>query len=96
MQHYELMAIINPDVTEEGISNLLEKMTGLITQRGGAMIKVDRWGKRKLAYPIQHYREGDYVVAQFELEPSKMGELEAGLKVTTEELLRHLLVKLGE
>ena len=94
MQRYELTAIISPDVTEEGIGNLLERMTQSITQSGGAMIKVDRWGKRRLAYPIQHYREGDYVVAQFELEPSKTAELEASLKLW-EELIRHLLVKLG-
>ncbi len=94
MQSYELTAIISPDVTEEGISNLLERMTEFVTQSGGTIIKTDRWGKRKLAYPIQHYREGDYVVVQLELEPSKTAELEDSLK-RWEELIRHLLVKLG-
>lgn len=94
LQRYELVVIIDPEVTEESIPAALDKMTGFITQRGGAMLKVDRWGRRKLAYPIKHHREGDYVVAQFELEPNKTGELEASLRLA-DEFLRHLLVRMG-
>lgn len=94
LQRYELVVIIDPEVTEESIPAALDKMTGFITQRGGAMLKVDRWGRRKLAYPIKHHREGDYVVAQFELEPNKTGELEASLR-RADEFLRHLLVRMG-
>ena len=94
LQRYELVVIIDPEVTEESIPTVLDKMTGFITQRGGAMLKVDRWGRRKLAYPIKHHREGDYVVAQFELEPNKTAELEASLGLA-DEFLRHLLVRMS-
>lgn len=94
MQHYELAVIINPDVTEENIPSVLDKMTQFISQMGGATIKVDRWGRRKLAYPIKHYREGEYVVTQFELEPDKAGELKASLRLS-EEFLRYLLIRLN-
>lgn len=94
MQRYELAVIINPDVTEENIPSVLDKMTQFISQMGGATIKVDRWGRRKLAYPIKHYREGEYVVTQFELEPDKVGELKASLRLS-DEFLRHLLIRLN-
>ncbi len=94
MQRYELAVIINPDITEENIPSVLDKMTQLISQLGGATIKVDRWGRRKLAYPIKHYREGEYVVTQLELESNKAGELKASLRLS-DEFLRHLLVRLN-
>jgi small subunit ribosomal protein S6 len=94
VQRYELAVIINPDVTEEDIPSVLDKMTQFISQMGGTTIKVDRWGRRKLAYPIKHYREGEYVVTQLELEPNKAGELKASLRLS-DEFLRHLLVRLN-
>lgn len=94
MQRYELAVIINPDVSEESIPSVLDKVTQLISQMGGATIKVDRWGRKKLAYPIKQYREGEYVVTQFELEPDKAGELKASLRLS-DEFLRHLLIRLN-
>ena len=94
MQRYELAVIINPDVTEESFPDVLDKITRFINQVGGAAIKVDRLGRRKLAYPIKKYREGDYVVAQFELEPDKAEELKASLRLS-DEFLRYLLVRLN-
>jgi small subunit ribosomal protein S6 len=94
VQRYELAVIINPDVTEDDIPIVLDKMTQLISQMGGATIKVDRLGRRKLAYPIKHYREGEYVVTQLELESSKAEELKASFRLS-EEFLRHLLVRLN-
>jgi small subunit ribosomal protein S6 len=87
------MVVISPDIAEEDIPGTIDKVTQFITQRGGAVTEVERWGRRKLAYPIKHHREGDYVVARFELEASKIRELEASLDLP-DELLRHLLVKL--
>ena len=94
MQRYELAVIINPDVSEEDIPSVLDKMNQFISQIGGATITVDRWGRKKLAYPIKHYREGEYVVTQLELESSKAEELKAGFRLS-EEFLRHLLVRLN-
>jgi small subunit ribosomal protein S6 len=55
-------------------------------------VNVDRWGKRKLAYPIKTRLEGNYVVTHLRMEPTQTAELEASLRLT-EEVLRHLLVK---
>jgi small subunit ribosomal protein S6 len=53
---------------------------------------VEKWGKKKLAYPIKHFLEGNYVLTRFKVSPAQCKELEANLKIT-EEVLRHLLIK---
>ena len=53
-----------------------------------------RWGKRKLAYPIEHFTDGNYVLTQFKLKPELSKELEASLRIS-EEVLRYLLIRLG-
>jgi small subunit ribosomal protein S6 len=88
------MVIISSELSEEDILNAIDKITQFITQKGGNIIGVERWGRRKLAYPIKHHGEGDYVVAQIELEPSKARELEGKFRLS-EEYLRHLLIRLG-
>ncbi len=95
MRRYELMVIVSPELPEEEVPNAVDKISQFITQKGGNIIGVERWGKRRLAYPIRHYGEGDYVVAQFELEPGKIRELEASFRLA-EEYLRHLLIRLED
>ena len=68
------------------------KVRGVIEAGGGTLLKVDNWGKRKLAYEVKHQKEGSYVLQDFQLEPDRIPELEAGLKIT-EEVLRHLIVR---
>ena len=95
MRDYELIVIISPDVDEENISGTIDKVSDFITSRGGAITEVDHWGKRKLAYPIDRYSEGNYVLSRFKFEPGRAAELEANLKIS-EKILRHLLVRLGD
>jgi small subunit ribosomal protein S6 len=64
-----------------------------INSKGGEVTQVDRWGKRKLAYPINRCREGNYVVSRFKIKPGMTAELEANLKMS-ETILRHMLVRL--
>jgi small subunit ribosomal protein S6 len=90
-----MIIIINPDVTEEDIPGTIDKVSEFITSRGGEITEVDRWGKRKLAYPINHFREGNYVLTRFKFEPGMTAELEANLKIS-EMVLRHMLVRLGD
>ena len=59
------------------------------------MTEVNRWGRRKLAYPISRYTEGDYVLTQFKLDPTQVADLEANLELT-EEVIRHLVVRMEE
>lgn len=58
MRKYESVYIIRPTLEEEQIKALVEKFTNLISDQGGQVEKVDEWGKRRLAYPIQDFKEG--------------------------------------
>ena len=93
LRDYELVAIISPEVADEGLDGVLDNISRLITQDGGTVDEVDRWGKRKLAYPIKHFLEGNYVLFRCKMKATSGKELEASLKIS-EEVLRHLLVKL--
>ncbi len=95
MRDYELIVIVSPEVPEEELPTHLDKISEFITNKGGSVTEVERWGKRKLAYPINHFREGNYVLTRFKLEPGTTAELEANLRIS-ERILRHLLVRLGE
>ena len=72
----------------------VDKISQIITERGGVVSSVEQWGKRKLAYPIEHFTEGSYVLIKFRFRPALCQQLEAGLRISAE-ILRHLLVKLG-
>jgi len=93
VRDYELIFIISPEVAEEKSDTIIDNVSQLITGGGGAISDVERWGKRKLAYPIRHFMEGDYVLTRFQSKPALGKELEANLRIT-EEILRHLLIKI--
>jgi len=95
LRDYELVLIISPEVMEEKISATIDNITQFITGKGGVISDVEQWGKRKLAYPIKHFMEGNYVLAQFKLKPKLTKELTANLQIS-EEVLRHLLINLGD
>jgi len=92
LRDYELAVIINPEVEGEKLEAAIENISQFITQEGGAVSGVDRWGKRKLAYPIKSFMEGYYVLTQFKMKPASGKELDARLRIS-EEVLRHLLIK---
>jgi len=92
LRDYELIVVISPEVAEERFEAVLDNIKRFITARGGVVSDVQQWGKRKLAYPIKHHIEGNYVLTQFKMKPESGKELEANLRIS-EEVLRHLLVK---
>jgi len=92
---YELVLIISPEVAEEKHDTIIENISRFITDRGGVISGVEKWGKRKLAYPIKRFVEGDYVLSRFKLKPASSKELEANLRIS-EDIMRHLLVKVGD
>ena len=92
MREYELVLVIDPELEDEQASAAVDRMTQFVASRGGEMIDVNPWGKRRLSYPIKSRREGNYVITHFRMEPSQTAELEASLHLS-EEVLRHLLVK---
>jgi small subunit ribosomal protein S6 len=94
LHKYEMVMIIHPEVAEEKFEANIDSVSRYITGKGGVVSDVQRWGKRKLAYPIKHFMEGSYVLIQFTLKPDFCKELEANLRIS-EEVLRHLLIKLN-
>ena len=95
MSDYELVTIISPEVDEEGMANIIDKVGKSISDRGGIVDGVNKWGRRKLAYPIRKFMEADYVLTRFKLEPKLIKEVETELKAS-EGTLRHLVIKAGD
>lgn len=93
MRDYELVVVISPDVEDEQVTATVDRLQQFVLERGGEVRQVDHWGRRKLAYPIDRYLEGNYVVTQFRLHPGRVRELESSLHLS-EEVIRHLVVKL--
>jgi len=93
LRDYELVLIISPEVVEEEFDAAIDNVSQFITERAGTISDVERWGKRRLAYPIGHFVEGSYVVSRFRLKPALSKELEANLQIS-EEVLRHLLIRI--
>lgn len=92
MRKYELMYIIRPDVEQEATKNLVEKFQNLITNNGGEIEKLDEIGKRRIAYEIEDFHEGYYVLTYFQSEPTLIAELERVLRIT-DGVIRYLIVK---
>jgi len=95
LRDYELVFIISPEAEEEKMGAAIDNVTQFITGKGGTISEVEQWGKRKLAYAIKHFTEGNYVLARFKMKPELTKELEASLQIS-EEVLRYLLVKLED
>ena len=93
LSSYEMVYIVSPEVDDEALESRIESISQFISGRNGVVDEVDKWGKKKLAYPIKHFLEGNYVLTRFKVGPAQCKELEANLKIT-EEVLRHLLIKL--
>ncbi len=94
LRDYELVLIISPEVPGEKFDAVIDNVSQFITGKGGIISDVEQWGKRRLAYPIKHFEEGSYVLSRFKLKPTLGKELEANLQIS-EEILRHLLIKLS-
>ncbi len=95
MRDYELVFIVNPEIADDDIEKVSQKVSQLVANNGGEVSEVNPWGRRRLAYPIDRHREGFYVAAKLRLNPTASSELERSLRLT-EEIIRYLLVKIGE
>ena len=91
---YELIYIISPEVGDEALETSITSVSQFITGKGGSISNEERWGKRKLAYPIKRFLEGNYVLTRFKISPVWSKELEANLRIS-EDVLRHLLIRAG-
>jgi small subunit ribosomal protein S6 len=93
-KNYELLYIVHPDL-EGTTDKVVEKVAGFITKNGGKITASEDWGKRKLAYPIAHNDLGVYELVNFELETTKLAEVERELRIA-EEVMRSMIVAIPE
>lgn len=99
MRVYELLFIVMPTETDEAVDALIEQLRSVAEDRGASVAKVDKMGRRKLAYEIRvsptTYTDGNYVVLTIEGSGSEIAELERRLRVT-ESVIRHLTIRIDE
>jgi len=89
---YELGFILAPEVNEEQTRGILDRVGQIVATRGGEIVRVNQWGRRRMAYPIEHHRDGYYVFVDMIAAPETITELERTLRVS-EEVLRHMITR---
>jgi len=95
LRDYEILYIVRPDLDEDQVHEAVGSVDKLIANLGGATVKTDVWGRRRLAYEVRHLREGQYVLTDFRIEPARVPEMEATLKIS-DTVFRHLIVRKPE
>ena len=91
---YELTIVVSPEAAEEDVEATVDSIGQFITGKGGVVSEVERWGKRRLAYPIKHFTAGNYILTRFRIKPEHNRELETNLRIS-EDIIRHLLIRPG-
>ena len=95
MIKYESMYILKPDMEEEKKDALVKRFSDIVEKSGGKMEKIEEWGKKRLAYPIQYLNDGYYVLMTFEADPTLPAELERNYKIS-DDVLRYMVVNLED
>ena len=89
-EKYEVLYVLNPNLTEEETQAIVEKFKTLIEQNG-TVDEMEEWGKRKLAYEINDLTDGDYTLINFHADPTQIAELDRVLRIT-DAVVRHMIV----
>ena len=92
IREYEVVMILSPEATEEEITATIERVDGLITGGGGTVGEHNNWGLKRLAFPVQKFREGNYILVKFLMDSSAVTEFNRSLKAS-EEIIRFLVTK---
>ncbi|WP_202081554.1 30S ribosomal protein S6 [Caldalkalibacillus salinus] len=95
MRKYEVMYIVRPDLEEDATKATIERFQSVVTDNGGEVEKVEEMGRRRLAYEIDDYREGYYVLMYIQAGPEAVSELERLFNIS-EDVIRHIAVKEDE
>ncbi len=95
MRIYENLFIVKPDATEEEIDALVEQMSKNVTSHGGTVDKVEKWGKRRLAYRVEKHKEGYYILMQFSTDAASVKEVERRLRVQ-DAVIKFITVRIDE
>jgi small subunit ribosomal protein S6 len=91
MRHYEIVFIVHPDQSEQ-VPAMIERYRANITTRGGSIHRLEDWGRRQMAYPIQKIHKAHYVLMNIECDQETLDELDHGFKFN-DAVLRHLTIK---
>lgn len=92
IREYEVVMILSPEATEEEITSTIERVDGLITASGGTSDEHHNWGLKRLAFPLQKFREGNYILVKFTLDSSAITEMTRALKAS-EDIIRFLITR---
>jgi small subunit ribosomal protein S6 len=92
MRHYEIVFIVHPDQSEQ-VPAMVERYKALVATHGGQVHRLEDWGRRQLAYPIQKLHKAHYVLMNIECNGEALAELEHGFKFN-DAVLRHLTIKM--
>ena len=92
MRHYEICFIVHPDQSEQ-VPGMVERYRSIVTTKGGTVHRLEDWGRRQLAYPIQKIHKAHYVLMNIECDGETLAELEHSFRFN-DAVLRHLTVKM--
>ena len=92
---YEMMYILRPDLSEEQVKEAIDQYRNLLAEYGAEEIEVKIWGKRRLAYSIQKYQDGIYVLLNYQADGKQVTPLERAMRLS-EDVIRYLTLKLPE
>jgi len=92
MRHYEIVFIVHPDQSEQ-VGAMVERYRNMVTQGGGIVHRLEDWGRRQLAYPIQKIHKAHYVLMNIECESAVLSELENAFRFN-DAVLRHLTIQM--
>ena len=95
MRPYDVMLILEPTLEESAIQAVVNRSTDLLQSGGGTVNRVDKWGRRRLAYEIDHKVEGVYVLLDVTAEPAVMDDLDRSLRLA-DDVIRHKIVRLPD
>jgi len=94
MRHYEIVFIVHPDQSEQ-VPGMVERYRSMVLSKGGKVYRLEDWGRRQMAYPIQKLHKAHYVLMNIECNNEILDELEHAFKFN-DAVLRHLTVKMTE
>ncbi len=93
MNYYEKILIINPSLEDSAAEEIVEKIKGIITQQSGEIIKIDNWGRRKLAYELNKQQKGNYVMLHFKAPSPTILEIEKYCKMV-DSIIKFMVIKI--
>ena len=95
MRPYEVMVIMDAGLEEDAIRGILDRVTKIVSDGGGKVGRVDRWGRRRFAYEVNHRAEGYYVLVEVNAQPPALAEVDRMLGLA-DEVVRHKVIRLPD